>query len=145
MNTHFIIILLGMVMFGCQTIPYEGTARIVKLKPQAEGVIALPLDPRTEDRNLAEQKMTLNCKPGQYEVLEEGEVVIGEKTNSTGSSEHRASSSKKVGSIFGLPIVSGSGPGTETESQQIKSQVKEWQISYKCVGFQNSKPTKVIK
>ena len=145
MKFNILSILFTLVTIGCQTVPYEGTARIVKLKPQAEGIIALPLDPRTEDRSLAEQKMTLNCKPGQYEVLEEGEVVIGEKTNSSGSSEHRASSSKKVGSLFGIPLVSGSGPGTETESQQIKSQVKEWQISYKCVGFQNVKPTKVIK
>jgi hypothetical protein len=127
--------LLTLTLFtqlGCQTVPYQGQARIVKLKPQAEGVLALPLDPKPEDRQVAEEKMKSNCNPKRFAVLEEGEVVVGEKTQTKESSEHKDSTQRKVGSLFGLPLVAGSGPGTDTESEQVKTQVKEWQISYKC-------------
>lgn len=126
-------------MAGCQTVPYAGKARIVKMKPQQDGVIALPLDPRSEDRALAESKMEMNCKPGKYKVLEEGEVVIGQATNTTGSTTDRASSKQKVGSLFGIPITSGTGPGTDQSSQQVTSQIKEWQISYKCLAANTKK------
>lgn len=131
-SIHFIMSCSFLLLIGCQTIPYQGKARIVKMKPQSEGVIALPLDPRQEDRDVAEEKMRSNCNPKKFKVLEEGEVVIGEKTQTKESREHRPSTERKVGSLFGIPVTSGSGPGTEGQSEEIRSQVKEWQINYKC-------------
>lgn len=132
---NYLVLISSFTLFfqlGCQTVPYQGQARIVKMKPQAEGILALPLDPKPEDRQVAEEKMRNNCTPKKYAVLEEGEVVVGEKTQTKESSEHKKSTERKVGSLFGLPLVAGSGPGTDTESEQVRTQVKEWQISYKC-------------
>ena len=125
-----VIALLGLT--ACQTVPYQGQARDVKKKPQEEGVIAMPLDPRDEDRAKAEQKMASNCAPGSFKVLEEGEVAIGQKTNSNSSETDRANKQSKVGSLFGIPLVSGQAAGKDQSSEQTTTQIKEWQISYKC-------------
>lgn len=117
---------------GCQTVPYQGQARDVKKKPQEGGVLALPLDPRDEDRMKADHKMKQNCGDLGVKVLEEGEVVIGQKTNSTTSEDNRDSSKKKVGSLFGIPLVSGQAAGKDVSSSSVTENVKEWQISYEC-------------
>lgn len=127
---------------GCATVPYEGKARDVKRKPQENGVIAIPLEFRDEDRNKAAQKMASNCGAMAYEIMEEGEVVVGQKTSGSTSESDRASTEHQVGSLFGVPLVSGKAGGKDVESSQTTTSVKEWQISYKCAA-QGSKKSKI--
>ncbi len=132
----FRILVLGSALFaaGCQTVPYQGQARDIKRRPQAEGVIGIPINFRDEDRAKAELKMKSNCNPSAYQVLEEGEVAIGQETKTSGKETDRASSKTKVGSLFGVPLISGEAGGKNTESSQVTTSVKEWQISYKCMA-----------
>ncbi len=137
-----LLIFLGTVfMVGCQTVPYQGQARDIKRRPNADGVIGIPLNFRDEDRAKAEVKMKGNCNPSAFQVLEEGEVVVGQETKTSGKETDRASSEKKVGSLFGLPLMSGEAGGKNTESSQVTTSVKEWQISYKCVAKSGASKT----
>lgn len=131
---------LGLVILftGCQTMPYQGVARDIKRKPSVEGVVAIPLNFRDEDRSKAEQKMASNCGAGQYKVLEEGEVAIGQKTDSSGKETDRKSTQTQVGSLFGIPLTSGDAGGKNSESSQTTTQIKEWQIAYKCLASTSS-------
>ncbi len=128
----FIAIPISLLFLGCQTVPYQGQARDVKKKPQEGGVLALPLDPRDEDRMKAEVKMKQNCQNMSYKIVEEGEVVIGQKTNSTGREDNRENTQRKVGSLWGIPLVSGDSGGKNTSSSTTTESIKEWQISYEC-------------
>lgn len=134
MKLRLFIFVGSLFVVGCQTIPYQGQARDIKRRPQAEGVIGIPLNFRDEDRAKAESKMKSNCNPGAFKVLEEGEVAIGQETKSSGKETDRASSERKVGSLFGIPVTSGEAGGKNTESSQVTTSVKEWQISYKCLA-----------
>lgn len=125
--------LLSLIVAACQTLPYQPQARDVKRKPGKEGVVALNQNHRPEDRALAEKMMTQNCSGKEVKVIEEGEVVIGEKTKSTGSQSHDAGEQKRqAGTLFGLPLMTGRNASTESSSESEKVQMKEWQISYEC-------------
>ena len=114
---------------ACVPPPYQGSARDVKLKPHEEGVIAIPVNARDEDRAKAEARMTSNCGAGHYKVLEEGEVDVGQTTTGSGKETKRSSTSS---SFFGL--IAGDPGGKDTQSTQTTTSVKEWQITYKCLG-----------
>lgn len=116
---------------GCQTVPYQGQARDVKKKPQEEGVIALTLNHRDEDRAKATEKMNSNCAPYMVNILEEGEVVIGQETKSSQKETDRAST-ERTQKLFGLNFKTGEASGKNTDSSTTTTNVKEWQISYKC-------------
>ncbi|MGE3680772.1 MAG: hypothetical protein AB7G93_03525 [Bdellovibrionales bacterium] len=137
MHQRFQVVVCGLALMfmlaGCQTVPYEGQAREVKRKPQQEGVISVPVNYRDEDREKAMQKIQSNCAPKSYKILEEGEIAVGQEVKSSAKETDRASTEKQVGKLFGMPIMSGEAGGKNTESSQIVTQVKEWQISYKCV------------
>lgn len=129
----FILVAIGLLLLaGCQTMPYQGQARDVKLKPQKEGVIALPPAPRDEDRAKAQLKMKQNCAPYESNVLEEGEVAIGQKTDSAGKETDRASTKHKMGSVFGMALMGGTEGGRDVSSSTTTTDIKEWHISYKC-------------
>ena len=117
---------------GCQTVPYVGQAREVKRKPQTEGIIALNPNHRDEDRAKADEKMKSNCSPYPVKILEEGEVVVGQEVKSTANETDRQSSKTKIGSLFGVPLVSGTDAGKDTSSSSTTTSLKEWQISYSC-------------
>jgi hypothetical protein len=117
---------------GCQTVPYQGQAREVKKKPQTEGVIALALNHRDEDRQKADEKMKANCSPYAVQILEEGEVAIGETTSTSGKETDRKSTEKSMGKFLGMDIMSGEAGGKNTEASSTTTKVKEWQIAYKC-------------
>ena len=119
-------------MSGCQTLPYQGQARDVKKKPAEGGILALPLDPRDEDRAKAELKMQQNCGAGKYKILEEGEVVIGQKTNSDNREDSRTNTQQKVGSFLGMPVLTGDAGGKNVSGTSTTENIKEWQISYEC-------------
>ncbi|MGE4132966.1 MAG: hypothetical protein AB7F86_15095 [Bdellovibrionales bacterium] len=140
----FLFVLASMFLIGltgCQTMPYEGQARDVKRKPQEEGVVGIPLNFRDEDRQKAETKMQSNCAPGAFKIMEEGEVAVGQQTKSSGKETDRKSTERKVGSLFGMPLISGDAGGKNTESSQVTTDVKEWRISYRCISS-NGTPRK---
>lgn len=122
-------LLLGLT--ACQTV-YVPQARDVKRKPKASGTIALPLNHRDEDRQKAESMMSQNCAPVRAHVLEEGEVAVGQETKSSSNETNRDDSRTKVGSLFGLPVMSGEAGGKNTNQSSTVTQIKEWQISYEC-------------
>lgn len=124
----------ALLFTGCQTVPYQGEARDVKLKPRKEGTIALPSSPRDEDRQKAQSRMQQNCNPLAYEVMEEGEVVVGQKTDATNRETNRASSEAQVGSLFGIPVMSGEAAGTDSRTSAVTTALKEWHIQYRCLA-----------
>lgn len=129
---QFVLILTLLLMTACQTVPYEGEARNVTLKPKKEGVISIPVNYRDEDRTKAETTMQKNCSPFFPEVLEEGEVAVGTKVDSSGSESDRKSTERKVGSLFGIPVVTGEAAGKDMSSSSTTTQIKEWHITYRC-------------
>lgn len=126
-----IVLVAGWIQ-GCQTVPYQGQARDVKRKPNAEGVISIAMDHRPEDRAKAEEKMKSNCGNYPVEVLEEGEVAVGQSVSTTGRETDRASTKRQVGSLFGVPLVSGEEAGRDSSTNSVTTAVKEWHITYKC-------------
>ncbi len=123
---------MTITLIGCQTVPYEGQAREVKRKPQQEGVIALPSAPRTEDRAKADVAMKSNCSPFPVKINEEGEVVVGQEVKSSASENDRKASKASIGSLFGIPLTTGTEAGKDVQSSSTTTSLKEWQISYTC-------------
>ncbi|MGE3756124.1 MAG: hypothetical protein AB7H97_00115 [Pseudobdellovibrionaceae bacterium] len=119
---------------ACQTIPYQGQARETKKRPGVNGVLALPNNPRAEDRTKAEQTMRSNCAPRSYKVVEEGEIVVGQNTVSDSSATNREKNEHQVGKLFGVPVVAGDAGGTDTSVRTKTEAIKEWQIAYECTG-----------
>jgi hypothetical protein len=125
-------------MTACQTMPYQPYAREVKKKPSEGGVIALKTEHRPEDRQKAEQLMTTNCGSAQVKVTEEGEVVVGQKTNSNASSY--ADKKDESVNVGGLSFLTGNQKNTvDTNSSSETTQLKEWQIVYNCVAESGTK------
>ena len=120
-----IVILLGA---SCTMMPY---AREVKKRPQEGGVIALPTHYRPEDRAKADSLMELNCAEKAPKVREEGEVVVGERTNSSVARDTDYYSTNNSNAQWGTVHF---GPTTNTNAYSETTQVKEWQISYECVA-----------
>jgi hypothetical protein len=120
-----------MALAGCQTVPYQGQAREVKKRPQDGGTVALKLDHRDEDRTKADEKMKSTCSPYPVQVLEEGEVSVGQETTASGSETQRASTERKA-KLFGMAFNTGEAAGKNTSSSTKTTDIKEWQITYKC-------------
>lgn len=135
MKNKILFTTLALAITACQTVPYQPYARDVKKKPAANGVIALKLEHRPEDRTKAQAMMSSNCGESPVKVLEEGEVVIGqEQTTNSNTSKNAGESSSSVGTLFGIPVMSGGrDPSESTNAKVSTSQVKEWQISYECL------------
>lgn len=123
---------LGIV--GCQTMPYQPYARDVKKKPQTGGTIALHSEHRDEDRAKATQMMSSTCGSNEVKVVEEGEVVVGQTTNTNANQNSNYGNKQQVGTLFGMPVTSGSDASTNTNSTATTTQLKEWQITYECVA-----------
>jgi hypothetical protein len=123
-----------LVAVGCVTIPYQPYARDVKKKGQQGGVVALKLDHRDEDRIKAQTMMDRTCQPLAVKILEEGEIVVGQETKSSGNTSfNEGQKGQKVGNLFGMPVTSGGkDPSQQVESSTSTTQLKEWQITYEC-------------
>jgi hypothetical protein len=94
--------ILGLATTACSSI------RVVKKMPDG-GIVALQGD-QGGARQKAEDYMHGQC-PGGYDVVEEGEAVVGQ--------ESTARTSKTI-----------IGPVTSGTSQDVR----EWRITYKCKG-----------
>ena len=119
---------------GCQTMPYQPYAREVKRKPGVGGEIALKTEHRDEDRAKAQATMDSNCGSSIVKVEEEGEVTVGQTTNSQTNQDYRSGThGAKVGSLFGVPIVSGgTSAGSDTTGTSVTTDLREWVIKYSC-------------
>jgi hypothetical protein len=132
-----------LAMVGCQTMPYQPYARDVKKRPQAGGVVALKAEHRDEDKAKAFDMMKSNCGNEGYKVTEEGEVVVGQTTAST-ATENTDYGGKKTGTLFGLPITSGSDKSASTNTVASTTQLKEWQMTYECLTSTDSEKDKAV-
>lgn len=135
MKNRILSLAVFMGLTACQSLPYQPYARDVKKKPNQNGIIALKLEHRDEDRAKAQMMMESNCRPTPVKVLEEGEVVIGqESTTNSNTSKNAGESSQSMGSFLGIPLTSGGKDPSESTSAKVSTtNVKEWQISYECV------------
>lgn len=116
-------------MAGCATAPYQPYAREVKRKPEEGGLIALKTEHRPEDRAKADYIMRSNCGSAQAKVMEEGEVVVGEKTDSVAK---EGQDQKEAFTLGGIKFFSNDKENKTTTSSE-KTQLKEWQIAYQCI------------
>lgn len=125
---------LFLAIVGCQTLPYQPYARNVKSKPKQGGIVALKTEHRDEDRAKAQKMMEQNCGTLAVNVLEEGEVVVGQETKSSANTSYdQGTKDQSMGSLFGIPVVSeGKKPSNSTDTSSTTVSVKEWQISYEC-------------
>ncbi len=136
------ITLMALIQISCQTLPYQPYARDVKKRADAGGVIALKTDHREEDLAKAKSMMERNCNGAGVRILEEGEVVVGEKTNSR-SDQNTYQNSVYGTSPSGFVSAFAAPPTTNTQSgESTTTQIKEWQISYECVKNEAAKTAK---
>lgn len=128
-----IVISAILLVAGCAAIPYQPYAREVKRKPTEGGVIALRSEHRAEDRQKADMLMMSNCGESKIaKVMEEGETIIGEKTNTSSNKTNRDQYESGF-SIGGISFSNGNTvPGENTNSVSETSQLKEWRIIYNC-------------
>lgn len=141
MSKLIIAIFATLFLFGCQTMPYQPYARDVKKTPNQGGIVALKTEHRDEDRAKADMMMKKNCGDMPVKITEEGEVAVGQTTTGNATETKDAGSSgTKVGSLFGMPIMSGANdPSKNTSSTSTTMAVKEWQIAYECGNSKTKK------
>ena len=132
--TQGLVVSALLAVASCATQPYQGQARNVKMKPGQGGVVAISPDNRSEDRTKAEQIMAQTCSGKTVKVLEEGEVVVGQTTTSSGSdSYHAGTEEHKTGRLFGMDLMSGGeDPSVHKQTVTETTTKKEWQITYSC-------------
>lgn len=129
---------IALFSVGCATLPYQPYAREVKKKPQHGGVIALKAEHRPEDRARADLLMKNNCGGKEVTLAEEGEVVVGEKTDSTASKTRGTAHDNSL--QFGAISFGSSRPSEDTQTSSHTTQLKEWHISYHCVAGTSASP-----
>ena len=132
--TAALVVTSALLVTACQTMPYQGSARDVKRKPGVGGTIAVPMNPQQADRDRATEHMISNCGNGNYKITEEGEVVVGESTQSDQRNSYRDNNQHQAGSFLGMPVYSGDAGGVDTHATQTRTQMKEWQLGYECNG-----------
>ena len=143
--TRHVYVLLSFLPFlffvSCATMPYEPQAREIKRKPQQGGAIALNEKYRAEDRAKADNLMKSNCGTNKdVAILEEGEVVVGEKVDSTAKKtiDNEENTAFKLGGIR----FTNSTPAENVNTSMQKTQIKEWRIEYGCIAsIDTAKPT----
>jgi len=121
--------LLALACVGCAYVPY---AREAKKKPREGGVIALRTDHRPEDRQKADTLMAMNCAGANVKVLEEGEVVVGERSSSSSQKTNDTAHGGGWNLGSGFRLGGSNQPSENTNTTTETTQVKEWQISYVC-------------
>ncbi|MGE0172316.1 MAG: hypothetical protein AB7T49_06010 [Oligoflexales bacterium] len=100
-----------LVLMGC------ATARVVKTEPGKGGVVAVQHGLYGDANKEAQKLMAANCK-GEYDIKEEGEVVVGSTTSSRTDKEKE---NRK--SMF----------NSESTQSTTRDQT-EWRITYACKG-----------
>jgi hypothetical protein len=107
-----------------------GNIRVVRAGRHG-GEIALVGD-RAKALELARGEMARTCGgPDRYEVVEEGEAVVG-----TVSSQREESTTQRGQTFFGRPAVRTSTVGTVDTHQKT-----EWRLHYECKVAQPATPS----
>jgi hypothetical protein len=103
-----------------------GSARLVT-RDQSGGVFALEGD-RGKAMEDAQSQMAAHCGgPGTYQIVQEGEVVIGEDTFVQEDTSYGSSTDKHKGGKH----TSG---GSSTSASSSTRAATEWRVQYACVG-----------
>ena len=109
---------LGTFCFGSALLLAAcGSARVVN-RTQGGGVIALQGD-RGKAMEQAHKEMAAHCGPGNYTIVQEGEVVVGKDTvarEDQDTYEHR------------------DGTSSTAVASQSERDATEWRVSYQCGG-----------
>ena len=92
------------------------------MRDQAGGELSLEGN-QEEAMQKAHEAMAAHCGPGNYTVVREGEVVVGEQTN--------AGSNTDYGESHGY---GGSQGSASTNSSSVTTAVTEYHIWYQCGG-----------
>ncbi len=122
------MVLLGLLTSCAGMNEYRPYARHVSRTSGKAGIIAVKIDHRPEDMTLAQSMMQDSCGAKAAAIIEEGEVATGSVSDTV--KEKREGNESVVGSLFGIPMTSGS-PEKEN-SRVVTTQQKEWHINYKC-------------
>lgn len=114
----------ALIISGC------ATARVVTKYPNKGGVIAIPSEGDSKSRGKAEEIMRANCGSAGFEVLEEGEAVVGSKATTESKMTSELVSTKKS-KILGVTFTHSTG-GDNTSSTTTTQQETEWRLTYSC-------------
>jgi hypothetical protein len=117
MLRHPLLLLFLPLIAGC------ATARMVEVEPGVGGVIAVFPPQDLDARAKANQLMLNNCGGGQFRVVSEGEVVVGQITTSDAS---RTKDKERTWD-------GKSETETATATTQTQNQT-EWRITYRCAA-----------
>ncbi len=118
-------IALGGFVFFCTFACSAGPSYRVVKKTQYDGVLALYRPNDQEARAEIDRVMRDHCR-GEYEVLEEGEVVIG-KVETTTVDQNQTTQHGRT--FFGNPAANTRTTGSQTTTAQDKTEV---QLKYRC-------------
>lgn len=128
---------LTIIFSGCAYVPY---AREAKKKPREGGVISLKSDHRPEDEQKAQAMMAANCGSGSsVKILEEGEVVVGERSSSNANKTNQMQNSGGLSLGSGFSLGGRARPSENTNTVSETTQLREWQIVYACEPYKKSK------
>ncbi len=130
-------LLCGALLAAC------GSVRPVK-RTQYGGRLALEGD-RSKAMEAAHKEMAAHCGPGNYTIIEEGEVVIGTDTFARSDTNYGEDTAYAEGtSTSGNSSATAGGAstrgGSSTTAQQSTRDAKEWQIEYQCGGAPAAPP-----
>ncbi|WP_437533977.1 hypothetical protein WME79_07800 [Sorangium sp. So ce726] len=111
--------------------PY-GEIRVVR-RTQVGGELAL-LGDREVAMRQAGQTMAMTCGgPGRYQIIEEGETVIGEESVSELSERpEKDSYGREKLDFFGPEMRDFSGPETRRLERTHTTHKTEWRVRYEC-------------
>lgn len=107
-----VLALTSIALGGC------GTYRVVKKTPNG-GEVALQGSPE-KAREAAAEYMSAQCPQG-YDIVEEGEAVVGSETTARTQKEK----------VFGVPTTSTTAETTDK---------REWRLKYQCKGAPTAAP-----
>jgi hypothetical protein len=126
----FLTMLLSLTLVTC------ASTRVVSSSPGQGGVIALQrgLFQQEEARAQLASTMATNCGQRRPRVVKEGEVVVGQRTQSASNTN---SSSQSTGGTVrvapNLAVGQSNTEGTSTTTGNATTQdIVEWRIEYVC-------------
>lgn len=116
--------LIAISLVGC------ATARVVTKYPNKGGVIAIPREDDSKSREKAEEMMRATCGGRGYQILKEGEAVVGSKAT-TETNVKRTPQKTEKKKFLGLEFEETTG-GDNASSTTTTRNETEWRITYKC-------------
>ena len=137
-NLAFGLSVVAVVMFtSCAMTPY---AREVKKRPSSGGTIALKSYHNAQDRAQADLLMRNNCGSNDVKIIEEGESVVGQVTNSNANTNYYG---RRDSAQWGTVTFGNYNPGESTNATAFTTPIKEWQIQYECIADNKVQTEKV--